>query len=179
LSRDLQKRRPKISNSIRINQEIRAKELRVIGQSGEQLGIMSLSEALKIAEEQGLDLIEISPNANPPVAKVVNWGKYQYQKIKEQQKNRRNTKTVELKQMRMGLKIGANDLDIKLRKIREFLQDGHKVRITVIFRGREMAHQDLGYEMINKIATRLEEESILEQKPIMAGRNLSIVIRSK
>jgi translation initiation factor IF-3 len=140
---------------------------------------MSLSEALKIAEEQGLDLIEISPNAVPPVAKIVNWGKYQYQKMKEQQKNRRNTKTVELKQMRMGLKIGANDLDIKLRKIREFLQDGHKVRITVIFRGREMAHQDLGYEMINRIAAKLEEESILEQRPVMAGRNLSIVIRSK
>ncbi len=176
---DLAKRRSTISNSIRINQEIRAKELRVIGPNGEQLGIMSLSEALKIAEEHGVDLIEISPSATPPVAKIVDWGKYQYQKMKEQQKNRKNAKTVELKQMRMGLKIGANDLDIKLRKIREFLQYGHKVRITVIFRGREMAHQELGYEMINKIATKLEEESILEQKPTMAGRNLSIVIRSK
>jgi translation initiation factor IF-3 len=140
---------------------------------------MSLSDALKIAEEHGVDLIEISPNATPPVAKVVNWGKYQYQKMKEQQKNRKNTKTVELKQMRMSLKIGSNDLDIKLRKIREFLNEGHKVRITVIFRGREMAHQELGYEMINKIAAMLEEESTLEQKPTMAGRNLSIVIRSK
>ena len=140
---------------------------------------MGLSEALKIAEEHGVDLIEISPSANPPVAKVVDWGKYQYQKMKEQQKNRKNTKTVELKQMRMSLKIGSNDLEIKLRKIREFLKEGHKVRITVIFRGREMAHQDLGYEMINKIAAMLEEESVLEQKPTMAGRNLSIVIRSK
>jgi len=140
---------------------------------------MSLSDALKIAEEHGVDLIEISPNATPPVAKVVDWGKYQYQKMKEQQKNRKNTKTVELKQMRMSLKIGSNDLEIKLRKIREFLNEGHKVRITVIFRGREMAHQELGYEMINKIAAMLEEESTLEQKPTMAGRNLSIVIRSK
>jgi len=175
----IQIRRSKISNSIRINQEIRAEQLRVIGASGEQLGIMSLSEALKIAEEAGVDLIEISPGANPPVVKVVDWGKYQYQKMKEQQKNRKNTKTVELKQMRMGLKIGLNDLEIKLRKIREFLADGHKVKITVIFRGREMAHQELGYEMINKIIAKLEEESILEQKPTMAGRNLSITVRSK
>lgn len=175
----IQLRRLKISKSIRINQEIRAEQLRVIGPSGEQLGIMSLSEALKVAEEAGVDLIEISPSANPPVAKVVDWGKYQYQKTKEQQKNRKNAKTVELKQIRMGLKIGANDLEIKLRKIREFLQVGHKVKILIFFRGREMAHQELGYEMIEKIASKLEEEAIIEQKPQMAGRNLSIVVRSK
>lgn len=168
-----------ISNSIRINQEIRAEQLRIIGPSGEQLGVMSLSEALKIAEEAGVDLIEISPNADPPVAKVVDWGKYQYQKMKEQQKSRKHAKTVELKQMRMGLKIGANDLEIKLRKIREFLQVGHKVKIFILFRGREMAHQELGYEMIDRIVAKLEECAILEQKPQMAGRNLSIVVRSK
>lgn len=143
------------------------------------MGIMSLSEALKIAEEAGVDLIEISPNADPPVAKVVDWGKYQYQKMKEQQKSRKNAKTVELKQMRMGLKIGANDLEIKLRKIREFLQAGHKVKIFIFFRGREMAHQELGYVMIDKIILLLENDAILEQKPQMAGRNLSIVVRSK
>ncbi len=140
---------------------------------------MSLSDALKIAEESGVDLIEISPNASPPVAKVVDWGKFQYQKMKEQQKNRKNAKTVELKQMRMSLKIGANDLEIKLRKIRVFLSVGHKVKILIFFRGREMAHQELGYEMINRIASQLEEIAIVEQKPQMAGRNLSIVIRSK
>ena len=132
-----------ISNSIRINNEIKAKELRVIGQDGSQLGIMSLSEALKIAEDHGVDLIEISPNANPPVAKIIDWGKYQYQKMKEQQKNRKNAKTSELKQIRIGLKIGSNDLDIKVRKIREFLNEGHKVRILVCFKGREIAHQEL------------------------------------
>jgi len=140
---------------------------------------MSLSEALKIAENTGVDLIEISPSANPPVAKVVDWGKYQYQKMKEQQKNRRHAKTIELKQMRMGLKIAANDLEIKLRKIREFLNTGHKVKIFIFFRGREMAHQELGYDMINRITSQLEEDAILEQKPQMAGRNLSIVVRSK
>lgn len=152
--------------------------MRVIGPGGDQLGVMSLSDALKIAEEAGVDLIEISPNADPPVVKVVDWGKYQYQKMKEQQKNRKHAKVVDLKQMRMGLKIGANDLEIKLRKIREFLVAGHKVKIMIFFRGREMAHQELGYEMIDRIVSKLEGDAILEQKPQMAGRNLSIVVRS-
>ena len=111
-----------ISNKVRINEEIRAKELRVIGQSGEQLGIMSAKESLKIAQKAGVDLVEISPNAEPPVAKIIDWGKYQYQKMKEQQKNKRNAKQVELKQMRFGLKIGAGDLEIKLRKIKKRCQ---------------------------------------------------------
>lgn len=153
--------------------------MRVIGANGDQLGILSRSEALKVAEEAGVDLVEISPNADPPVVKVVDWGKYQYQKMKELQKNRKNAKTAELKQMRLGLKIGANDLEIKLRKIREFLSEGHKVKILVVFRGREMAHQELGYVMIDKIVALLEADAILEQKPQMAGRNLSIVVRSK
>lgn len=140
---------------------------------------MSRAEALKVAEEAGVDLVEISPNANPPVAKVVDWGKYQYQKMKEQQKNRRSNKASELKQMRFGLKIGANDLEIKLRKIRSFLSEGHKVKILIFFRGREMAHKELGYVLIDKVVAQLEDEAILEQKPQMAGRNLSIVIRSK
>lgn len=140
---------------------------------------MSRQEALKVAEEAGVDLVEISPNANPPVAKVVDWGKYQYQKMKEQQKNRRSNKAAELKQMRFGLKIGANDLEIKLRKIRGFLSEGHKVKILIFFRGREMAHRELGYGLIDKVMALLEDEAILEQKPVMAGRNLSIVIRSK
>lgn len=140
---------------------------------------MNLSDAIKVAEEASVDLIEISPNADPPVAKVLDWGKYQYQKTKEQQKNRKNAKTAELKQMRMGLKIGANDLEIKLRKIRTFLVAGHKVKILIFFRGREMAHQELGHAMIEKIITALDNDAIVEQKPQMAGRNLSIVVRSK
>ena len=153
--------------------------MRVISTSGEQLGIMSRQEALKTAEEAGVDLVEISPNADPPVVKIVDWGKYQYQKMKEQQKNRKSSKASELKQMRLGLKIGANDLEIKLRKIREFLVAGHKVKILIFFRGREMAHKELGYEMMDKIIGLLEDEAVIEQKPQMAGRNLSIAIRSK
>ena len=167
------------NNSVRINESIRARELRVIGQDGEQLGIVSRAEALKLAEEAGVDLVEISPNADPPVAKIVDWGKYQYQKMKEQQKNRKNSKQAELKQMRFGLKIGSGDLDIKLRKIRSFLEAGHKVRIQIFYRGREMAHKELGYELIDKMVALLDEDAILEQKPQMAGRNLSIVVRSK
>jgi len=140
---------------------------------------MSRSDALKAAEDAEVDLVEISPGANPPVAKIIDWGKYQYQKMKEQQKNKRSNKASELKQMRLGLKIGSNDLEIKLRKIRGFLEDGHKVKILLVFRGREMAHRDLGYEMIDKIIALLEDVAILEQKPQMAGRNLSIVVRSK
>lgn len=168
-----------ISQSIRINEAIRAKELRVIGSSGEQLGILPRNEALKLAEQAGVDLVEISPNADPPVAKIIDWGKYQYQKMKEQQKNRRSSKQAELKQMRFGLKIGSGDLDIKLRKIREFLADGHKVRIQIFYRGREMAHKELGYDLINRIVTLLEGDAIVEQQPQMAGRNLSITVRSK
>lgn len=140
---------------------------------------MSRSEALKIAEEAGVDLVEISPDANPPVAKVIDWGKFQYQKMKEQQKNRKSSKQSELKQMRFGLKIGSGDLEIKLRKIRGFLADGHKVRIQIFYRGREMAHKELGYDMIHRIISLLEDDAIVEQNPQMAGRNLSIVIRSK
>lgn len=168
-----------ISQSTRINGQIKANELRVIGQSGEQLGIMSRSDALAAAEEAGLDLVEISPNADPPVAKIIDWGKYQYQKMKEAQKNRRSNKQSELKQMRFGLKIGQGDLDIKLRKVREFLAEGHKVRIQVFYRGREMAHKELGYDMMNRIAAILEEEAVFEHQPTMAGRNLTVVIRKK
>jgi translation initiation factor IF-3 len=124
-------------------------------------------------------LVEISPNANPPVAKIIDWGKYQYQKMKEQQKNRSKSRQSELKQMRFGLKIGNGDLDIKLRKVRAFLAEGHKVRIQIFYRGREMAHKELGYDMINRIIGLLEDEAVVEQTPQMAGRNLSIVIRSK
>ena len=174
-----QRRVKAINKSTRINGEIRSRELRVIGANSEQLGVMSLKDALQAAEEAGLDLVEISPDANPPVAKIINWGKFQYQKMKDLQKSKRSSKVSELKQMRFGLKIGSGDLDIKLRKIRSFLEAGHKVRIQIFYRGREMAHKELGYELIDKIVALLDEDAILEQKPQMAGRNLSIVVRSK
>lgn len=168
-----------INRSIRTNEAIRSPKLRVIGADGEQLGIMSRVEALKVAEEAGVDLVEISPNADPPVAKIIDWGKYQYQQMKQQKKNRQNNRGNELKQMRFGLKIGANDLEIKLRKIREFLAEGHKVKILIFYRGREMAHKELGYDLIDRVIASLEDIAVVEQKPQMAGRNLSITVRSK
>jgi len=136
--------------------------LRVIGEDGNQLGILSRADALSEAERAGLDLVEISPMASPPVAKIVDWGKYQYQKMKEQQRNRKNAKVSDIKQMRLGLKIGQHDLDIKLKKINGFLADGHKVKIMIFFRGREMAHQDLGFVLMNKIIELLGENVIVE-----------------
>ena len=124
-------------------------------------------------------MVEISPGARPPVAKIIDWGKYQYQKMKDQQRNRRSAKANDLKQMRFGLKIGAGDMEVKLRKVRGFLASGHKVRIQVVYKGREMAHREIGYQLIDKLLAQLDGEAVLEQKPQMAGRNLSIVIRSK
>ena len=164
---------------MRINGEIRARELRVIGESGEQLGIMSIREALDAARDAGVDLVEISPSATPPVAKIIDWGKYQYQKIKEQQRNKKSVRTSEIKQMRIGLKIGSGDLDIKLRKIREFLASGDKVKIQVVFRGREMAHPEIGQQLLARILESLSNEATTDQKPVMAGRNLSIMVRAK
>ena len=140
---------------------------------------MTRAEALEAARAANLDLVEISPAAAPPVAKIIDWGKYQYQKMKEQQKNRKKAKSTDIKQMRMGLKIGKGDLEIKLRKIRAFLADGDKVKILIFFRGREMAHQELGFKMMAEIQEALSEDAVTEAQPQMAGRNLSIVVRAK
>lgn len=152
----------------------------MVTQDGEQLGILPRLDALAAAKDAELDLVEISPGAKPPVAKIIDWGKYQYQKTKEQQRAKQRNKANELKQMRLGLKIGDNDFEIKLRKVRKFLEEGHKVRIVIVFKGREMAHKEIGFEMMNnKVIESLQEEVVIEQKPQMAGRNLSIVVRSK
>ncbi len=140
---------------------------------------MSRTDAMKAAENAGLDLVEISPQATPPVAKIVDWGKYQYQKMKEQQRNKKRAKVSELKQIRLGLKIGQHDLDIKLKKVLSFLEDGDKVRIQLMYRGRENAHQELGFGLMDKIITSLGEDVIVEQKPQINGRNLSMIVRSK
>lgn len=150
----------------------------MIDESGAQLGIMSKNDALKRAREAGLDLVEISPTAVPPVAKIIDWGKYQYQKMKEQQRNKKNAHVSELKQIRLGLKIGQNDLEIKLRKIRKFLLDGDKVKIQLMFRGREMAHPEVGQVLLKRILEELAEDAVADNKATMAGRNLSVIVRS-
>ena len=142
---------------------------------------MSSKDAQLLAKKEGVDLVEIAANANPPVVKVIDWGKYQYQKMKEQAKNRKKAreKQSELKQMKIGLKIGSNDLNIKVRKMREFLDDGDRVKILIIFRGREMAHKEIGNDLLNRVVELLGEDIIVEGKPQMNGRNLSVQVRKK
>lgn len=144
---------------------------------------MSSRDAQMIAKEQGVDLVEIAANANPPVVKVIDWGKYQYQKMKEEAKNRKKAreKQSELKTMKIGLKISDNDLNIKVRKIKSFLEDGDRVKIMIIFRGREMAHKELGQVILDKVLALVSEdvEIVREGKSQFAGRNLSIGIRKK
>ena len=155
--------------------------MRVIGSSGEQLGIMSSKDAQMLAKEQGVDLVEIAANANPPVVKIIDWGKFQYQKMKEEAKNRKKAreKQSELKQMKIGLKISDNDLNIKVRKMRGFLDDGDRVKVMIIFRGREMAHKEIGKELLDKVVSLLGEDAVMEGTPQMTGRNLSVQVRRK
>ncbi|HSX06100.1 MAG TPA: translation initiation factor IF-3 [Candidatus Saccharimonadia bacterium] len=160
-----------------MNGAIRAPQLRVVDQDGKQLGILSRAEALRLAEEQELDLVEISPNANPPVAKIVDWGKYNYQKTKQQQANKRTAKALELKQMRFGLKIGDHDLEVKMRKVIGFLDAGHKVKITLVFRGRELAHKDIGFKLAERVIADFGESIAVDQQPQLNGKQLTFVIR--
>ncbi|MBQ3452867.1 translation initiation factor IF-3 [Candidatus Saccharibacteria bacterium] len=165
----------------KLNGEIRYPEVRVIGSSGEQLGIMSSREAQLLANEQGVDLVEIAANANPPVVKIIDWGKFQYQKMKEDAKNRKKAreKQSELKQMKIGLKISDNDLNIKVRKMRSFLDDGNRVKVMIVFRGREMAHKEIGSALLNKVIGLLGDDIVMEGKTQLSGRNLSAQVRKK
>ncbi len=131
-----------------------------------------------MAEERGLDLVEISPNADPPVCKVVDWGKYNYQQTKQRQKNRKSAKTLDMKQMRFGLKIGQHDLDIKMGKVAKFLQAGHKVKITVFYRGREQAHKELGFKLAERVIADFGDTIVVDQPPQLAGRQLNFVARA-
>ena len=140
---------------------------------------MSSRDAQLMARDAGLDLVEISPNANPPVVKIIDWGKYQYQKMKEQARAKKNAKSSELKQIRLGLKIGENDLNIKVRKTLELLEDGDRVKIMIVFRGREMAHKEIGNELMNRIIEKLGDQVVIDGKSQMSGRNLTFMVRHK
>ena len=125
-----------------------------------------------------MDLVEISPDANPPVVKVIDWGKYNYQKTKQQNKNKKAAKTLEMKQMRFGLKIGDHDLDIKMGKVRKFLETGHKVKITIFYRGRELAHKEIGFKLADRVINDIFADTIVvDQAPQFAGKQLNFVIR--
>jgi translation initiation factor IF-3 len=151
--------------------------LRVIDEEGKQLGVLSRTEALEIARERELDLVEISPDADPPVCKIIDWGKFNYQRTKQQQKNRKTTKTLDMKQMRFGLKISDHDLGIKMNKVKKFLEAGHKVKITIFYRGREQAHKEIGFAKASKVIEDFGDTIIVDQPPQLAGRQLSFVVR--
>lgn len=152
--------------------------MRVIDEDGSQLGVLVRTEALQLAADRGLDLVEISPDASPPVAKIVDWGKYNYQRTKQLQKNRRNAKTADIKQMRFGLKISDHDLAVKLRKVTDFLEAGHKVKIVIFYRGRELAHKDLGFKLADRVINDFADTIVVDQTPEFAGKQLNFVIRS-
>lgn len=139
---------------------------------------MSRAEALRAAQDAGLDLVEVSPDANPPVVKIVDWGKYNYQRTKQLQKNKRNVRTQEVKQMRFGLKISDHDLGVKLRKVQSFLDDGDKVKIAIVYRGRENAHRELGFKLAERVIESFGDTIAVDQQPQLNGKQLIFMIRS-
>ena len=164
---------------VRINERIRAREIRVINEEGGQLGIMPPYEALRIARSQGLDLVEVAPTANPPVCRIINYGKYLYQLSKRQHEARKHQKSIELKEVKMRPRTSTHDFETKRNRVIGFLRDGAKVKVTIMFRGREMAHRDLGFKMMERLAEEVSEVGILETRPKIEGPNLSTIIAAK
>ena len=162
-----------------LNEEIRDKEIRLIGSEGEQLGIMPPAEALKIADEQGLDLVKISPQAVPPVCKLMNYGKFRFEQSKREKEARKNQHVVEIKEVRMSPSIDVNDFNVKLRNAQKFLAEGNRVKVTVRFRGREMAHTDIGKGLLLKFAEQCGEVATLDKDPKLDGRHMSIFLSPK
>lgn len=162
-----------------MNREITAQTVRLVDSDGSQLGIVSLREARERAEDADLDLAEIAPNAQPPVVKILDWGKYRYEQTKQLQKSRKNQKQVEVKQVRLGLKIGEHDLVVKLNRARKFLEEGHKVKISLLFRGREISRPQLGREILDNVMERLSDIAVQEQAPTLSGRDLNMILGMK
>ncbi len=151
----------------------------MIDESGAQAGIVPIAEALNLASSAGLDLVEIAPSAQPPVAKIVDWGKWRYQQTKQEQKARKKHRVQDVKQMRFGLKIGQHDREVKLRKVRQFLENGDKVKLSVFFRGREMAHPEIGHQLLDRLVAELSDISVVDQAPQMLGKYLNLTLRKK
>jgi len=165
---------------LRINEQIRVREIRLIRDDGEQQqGIISTLEALEIAKELGLDLVEVAPNAVPPVAKIMDYGKYKFENEKRVRDSKKKQKQFKLKEIRMQPKIDDHDLDFKSKHVRDFLNDGNKVKVTVRFRGREMAHTELGLDVLKDVLARIEGEYVMDKAPAMEGRFMSMVLSPK
>ncbi|MDP3181605.1 MAG: translation initiation factor IF-3 [Desulfobaccales bacterium] len=164
---------------VRVNEQIRVPEVRLIGADGNQVGVMPIKEALALAEEAHLDLVEIAPQASPPVCRVMDYGKFKYQQSKKQQEARRRQTTIQVKEIKVRPKIEEHDMAFKLKNSRRFLADGDKVKISVIFRGREIAHPDRGYRILTQMAEALADVGGVEQAPRLEGRNMSMIVTPK
>lgn len=165
-----------ISNELMINEQIRDKEIRLIGSEGEQLGIMSSRDALKLAEEAGLDLVKIAPNAKPPVCKIVDYGKYRYEQIRREKEAKKKQKVIEIKEIRLSPNIDTNDLNTKINAAGKFLAKGDKVKVTLRFRGREMAHMANSKHILDDFAESLAEISNVEKAPKVEGRSMTMFL---
>lgn len=168
-----------ISKDYFINEQIREKELRLVGSDGEPLGVVSSAEARRLAEEKDLDLVMISPNAKPPVCKIMDYGKYIYEQSKKEKEAKKKQKVVSIKEIRVSLTIEEHDIDIKAKNARKFLLDGDKVKITVRFRGREMELAHIGQKILDNFATKLDDVCLVEKRPKKEGRNMTMVLGPK
>ncbi len=166
---------------LRINEKIRIREVRLIGKDGEQLGVIPTVEAMDIAREAGLDLVEVSPTAKPPVCKIIDYGKYRFQQEKKLRDSKKKQHQQVLREIRMQPKIHDHDLSFKAAHVKKFLEGGDKVKVTIRFWGRELAHTEMGYDVLQKVLDKLEDESLysIEKKPAMEGRNMSMTLSPK
>ena len=162
-----------------INEEIRDNEVRLIGSTGEQLGIMSSAQAQHTADEQGLDLVKISPQATPPVCKLMDYGKFRFEQSKREKEARKNQHVVEIKEVRMSPGIDVGDFNTKLKNAQKFVADGNRVKVSVRFRGREMAHTEIGRELLVRFAEAIAETATLDKEPKMEGRSMSMFLSPK
>ena len=162
-----------------INERIRDKEVRLIGQDGEQLGIMSARDAMKLAREADLDLVKIAPGAKPPVCKIIDYGKYRYEMARKEKEAKKKQKTMEVKEVRLSPNIDVNDLNTKSNAARKFLEKGNKVKVTLRFRGREMAHMNASKHILDDFAASLGEIAVVEKAPKVEGRSVSMVLAEK
>lgn len=168
-----------IAKDMMVNEGIRARELRVIGSDGEQVGLKSKSEALKLAEAANLDLVLVAPNAKPPVARVMDYGKYRYELQKKDREARKNQKVINVKEVRLSPTIDVNDFNTKLRNARKFLEKGDKVKASIRFKGRAITHKEIGREVLERIAKETEDISVLETRAKMDGRSMFIMLAPK
>jgi translation initiation factor IF-3 len=172
----LTRRSAAIRDRQRVNNRIRAREVLLIDEDGTRVGVVPLRDALALAEERGLDLVEVAPNAVPPVCRILDYGKFRYEQTKKEREARKHQKQAELKEVRLKPKTDDHDLEIKAKQARKFLLGGDKVKFTVRFRGREMAHPDIGREMLEHMAEDLRDVATVEQRPLMEGRALSLLL---